>query len=396
MKDTYRGVLRRNEWDGPFALMVAAPSGRRPWPIETKSSQNDYVEGEPVQVSFTYPVHFIPAGKRSIRVARIRDRVPVLLKTTCGDRLDPAGRVRPTRLDREATEIVHYGRELWWSLPGRPTVQRFAAALTEGEHAAVGLLDQNCVSLMRPANSREDLGAREIVYDGRDECVARLQRGAEGLVVSDGEVFLRDGAPLYVLWNGYWNNSILSVGTSKVVVALANSRRNPAFEDASNDIIFGRPFEAIDRHAALSFAKEKRLDFEEHATIEMLRPELLRQDPIKVQLEATLKKLLRLVSIFRAGTDDGVAEIRAERQRLRDLLEREGSIFDWGRGLQEFSAWVASEPQQWKKKFRVEKLFVRDAIDRIEAECSRRGEASPFSTTLLDEQDDAAIAAYFA
>jgi len=63
--------------------------------------------------------------------------------------------------------------------------------------------------------------------------------------------------------------------------------------------------------------------------------------------------------------------------------------------LQEFSAWVTFEPQQWKKKFRVEKLFVRDAIDRIEAECSRRGEPSPFSTTLLDEQDDAAIAAYF-
>jgi hypothetical protein len=395
MKDTYRGVLRRNEWDGPFALMVAAPSGRQPWPIETKSSQDDYVEGKPIEVSFTYPVHFIPAGKRSVRVARVRDRAPVMLKTICGARLDLAARVRPMRPDREATEIMHDGQKLWWSLPGRPTVQRFAAALTEGEHAAVGLLDQKCVSSMRPANSWEDLGAREIVYNGRDECVARLQRGAEGLLVSDGEVFLRDGAPLYVLWNGYWNNSILSVGTSKVVVALANSRRNPAFEDASNDIIFGRPFEAVDRHDALSFAKEKRLDLGEHAKIETLRPELLRQDPIKVQLEATLRKLLRLVSILRDGTQDGLAEIRAERRRLRDLLERDGSIFDWGRGLQEFSAWVTFEPQQWKKKFRVEKLFVRDAIDRIEAECSRRGEPSPFSTTLLDEQDDAAIAAYF-
>ncbi|MDH8378219.1 hypothetical protein QIG63_27465, partial [Klebsiella pneumoniae] len=73
---------------------------------------------------------------------------------------------------------------------------------------------------------------------------------------------------------------------------------------------FGRPFEAVDRHDALSFAKEKSLDLGEHATIEMLRPELLRQDPIKVQLEATLRKLLRLVSIFRDGTQDGLAEIR--------------------------------------------------------------------------------------
>ncbi len=196
MKDTYRGVLRRNEWDGPFALMVAAPSGRRPWPIETKSSQDDYVEGKPIQVSFTYPVHFVPAGKRSVRVARARDRAPVMLKTTCGARLGLAGQVRPMRPDREATEIMHDGQKLWWSLPGRPTVQRFAAALTEGEHAAVGLLDQKCVSSMRPANSREELGAREIVYDGRDDCVTRLQRGVEGLVASMERSFSATG-PLY-------------------------------------------------------------------------------------------------------------------------------------------------------------------------------------------------------
>jgi hypothetical protein len=215
MKDTYRGILRRNEWDGPFALLVAAPSGRQPWPVKTKSSQGDYVEGKPIQVEFTYPVHFIPAGKRNAHLARVRDRAPVLLKTTGAARIDLACRVRPTRPNTEATEIVHYGQELWWTLPGRPTVECFVTALSEGEHAAVGLLDQNCVSTARPANSREELNAREIIYDGRDDCVARLQRGAEGLLLSDDQVFLRDGPPLYVLWNGYRNNSILSVGTSE-------------------------------------------------------------------------------------------------------------------------------------------------------------------------------------
>jgi hypothetical protein len=395
MKDTYRGMLRRNEWDEPFFLMVAAPSGRRPWPIQTKSFQGDYVDGKPIQVEFTYPVRFIPIGKKNTYVGRVRDRAPILLKTADTARVDLACRIRPTWADSETTEIVHFSRELWWSLPGRPTVQRFAAALREGEHAAVGLLHQNCVSTVTPVNSREELNAREIIYDGRDDCVARLRRGAEGLLLSDDRVFLRDGPPLYVHWNGYRNNSILSVGTSEVVVELASSRRNPAFEDASNEIIFGRPFEAADRKSALDFAEAKGLVIEQNATIEISLPELLRQDVLKVQLEATLRKLLRLVSIFRADTKDGLAEIRVERRRLRDLLERDGSIFDWGRGLKEFSDWVVSEPQQWKKKFRIEKLFVHDAIDRIEAECSRRGEPSPFSMTLLNEQDDAAISDYF-
>jgi hypothetical protein len=395
MKDTYRGILRGSEWDGPFSLMVAAPSGRRPWPIQTKSSRDDYVDGKPIEVEFTYPVHFIPVGKRTTYIARVRDRIPVLLKTTGTARVDFACRVHPTCADREAAEVVHFGRDLWWSLPKRPTVQRFAAALSEGEHAAVGLLDQNCVSTKPAANSQQDLNAREIIYDGRDDCVARLQRGAEGLLLSDDQVLLRDGPPLFVLWNGYRNNSILSVGTSEVVVELASSRRNPAFKDASNEIIFGRPFEAADHKSALDFAKANGLVIQENATIEVLLPELMRQDPLKVQLEATLRKLLRLVSIFRAGTEDGLAEIRLERQRLRNLLERDGSSFDWGRGLKEFSDWAVSEPQEWKKKFRIEKLFVRDAIDRIEAECSRRGEPSPFFTTLLNEDDDAAIAGYF-
>jgi hypothetical protein len=121
----------------------------------------------------------------------------------------------------------------------------------------------------------------------------------------------------------------------------------------------------------------------------------MRQDPLKVQLGATLGKLLRLVSIFRDGAKDGLTEIRAERWRLRDLLDRESSISDWGRGLNEFLDWVTSEPQQWKKKFRIERLLVRDAIDRMEVECSRRGEPSPFSVSRLSEEEDAAIGSLY-
>src|ERR1700731_204370 len=121
MKDTYRGIFGRGEWNGPFSLMVAAPSGRRPWPILTKSSRDDYVSGKPIEVEFTYPVRFIPAGKKRPLFARVRDRAPVLLKTTGTARVDLACRVRSTWADSEATEIVHSGRELWWSLPGRPT-----------------------------------------------------------------------------------------------------------------------------------------------------------------------------------------------------------------------------------------------------------------------------------
>ena len=42
-----------------------------------------------------------------------------------------------------------------------------------------------------------------------------------------------------------------------MIVELASSRRNPAFEDASNELIFGRPFEAGDRSGIAKFATEK-------------------------------------------------------------------------------------------------------------------------------------------
>lgn len=200
-----------------------------------------------------------------------------------------------------------------------------------------------------------------------------------------------------MLWNGYWNRSIASVAPSNVTVELASSRRNPAFDDISNELIFGRPFEATDHANVLDSAivKGRSRLIQKAPKMDIFRPELLHQDPLKIQLEATTRKLLRLVSLPRQGVEDGLSEIRAERQRLRGIVEREGSSFAYGRGLSRFLDWALLEPQGWRRKFRLEKLFIRDAIDRIELECHRRGEASPFATTALDREDDEAIAKFF-
>jgi hypothetical protein len=128
--------------------------------------------------------------------------------------------------------------------------------------------------------------------------------------------------------------------------------------------------------------------------MEILLPELLRQDPVKVQLEATLGKLLRLLSIRRPGTEDGEAEIALELRRLRDGIEKDGLAADRARALKRLADW-ASGAEEWKKKLRVERLLASDAIDRIEAECSRRGVASPFSEPQFSEEDEAAIDRYF-
>jgi hypothetical protein len=224
--------------------------------------------------------------------------------------------------------------------------------------------------------------------------IARLSRGAARILVSKGKVFVRDGAPLHVLWNGYRDHSITSMGISPVVVELASSRRNPALEDASNEGIFGRPFEAGDCSAIATFAMEKGITFAEAATIEILLPELLRQDPLKVQLEATLCKLLRLLSIRRPGTEDGSEEIALGLRRLRDGIERDGLASERAHALKQFEDW-AGGPEDWKRKLRDERLFARDAIDRIEAECGRRGLPSPFSEPRFSEEDEAAIDRHF-
>jgi hypothetical protein len=392
MKDSSRSVFRDNEWRGLFVLNVTAPSGRRPWPVQTNSRRDDYITGQPIEVAFSYPVRFIPAGKKTPVVARVMDRAAILPRTTDPGRTEPVCTIRSATAGGDAREVVHYDRELWWSLPGSLTIQRFAAALNEGEHAAVGLLDRKSVSATRPFASLADLNIRKTLHDGRDERIGHLQRGSHDILVSGDRVFLREGAPAYTLWNGYRNGSITGVGTSEVVIELASSRRNPAFEDASNELIFGRVFEASDRQQALDFVASKRLDLEEDAAMEVLRPELLQQDAQKIQLEAILEKLLRMVAIFRAGTKDGSDQILAELGRLFEILTHDASAVQRADDLKQFFNWVMSEPQAWKKTFLVERLFVHDAIDRIEAECARRGISSPFAKAALDQEDDAALA----
>jgi hypothetical protein len=394
MKNSYRGIFREGEFNRPFFVSVVPPSGRRPWPILAAADERRHVDGRPTTVKFTYPVHLVPAGKRNPVTVWVRDEAAVLFSTAEPSRLRTACVIAHSDSDRDPTEVVHFDGRLWWSLPGLPTIHRFAAALTAGEHAAVGLLDQGCVTTWKAASSERELAIKELVWNGRENRIARLNRGAEGIMVSDEKVFVRDGAPLYVLWNGYRNQSITSIGISPVIAELASSRRNPAFEDATNELIFGRPFEAGDRSGIAKFATEKRIRFAEDATMENLLPELLRQDPVKVQLEATLGKLSRLLSIRRPGTEGGNEEIALELRRLRDGVEKDGFATDRARALKRLADW-ASGAEEWKKKLRVERLFASDAIDRIEAECGRRGLASPFSEPRFSEEDEAAIDRHF-
>ncbi|MET4524027.1 hypothetical protein [Bradyrhizobium sp. JR18.2] len=394
MKNSYRGMFSESEFDRPFFVSVVPPSGRRPWPIGTEAVERNYADGKPVTVQFTYPVHYVPAGKRSPGSSRVQDRTAVLFKTAEPSELRTACVIRGMGSDNDITEIVHFERELWWSLPGQPTIHRFAAALSAGEHAAVGLLDQGCVTTLKPASSEQELPLKKSLWNGRDDRLAGLGRGAERILVSGERVFFRDGAPLCVLWNGYRNQSITSVGISPVIVELASSRRNPAFEDASNELIFGRPFEAGDHSGVATFATEKGIRFAENATMEILLPDLLRQDPVKVQLEATIGKLSRLLAIRRPGAKDGSKQIALELRRLREGAQRNESAIDRARALKHFADWV-SGPEEWKKKLRLDRLFVRDAIDRIESECGRRGVTSPFFEPHFSEEDEVAIDRYF-
>ncbi|MDX3968252.1 MAG: hypothetical protein QHD01_16840 [Bradyrhizobium sp.] len=391
MKDSYRGMFREGEFDRPFFVSVVPPSGRKPWPIKTEPAGRTYLEGQPLTVEFSYPVHYVPAGRRRPVASWVRDKAPVLFKTAETSQVRTACVIRR---GEDVTEVVHFGGELWWSLPGRPPIERFAAALAAGEHAAVGLLDQGCVTTHQSASSETELSIKDLVWNGRESRIAALGRGAQGILVSEGKVFVRDGAPLSILWNGYRNQSITSIGISPVIVELASSRRNPAFDDVTNELIFGRTFEVGDRSGIAAFATEMGIRFAEKDTIEIMLPDLLRQDPVKVQLEAMLGKLSRLLAIRRPGTEGGRKEIARKVRYLRDSGHVDGSANDRARVLKNFAEWV-SGVEEWKKKLRVERLFSLDAIKRIEGECGRRRLPSPFSEPQFSEEDEEAIGRHF-
>lgn len=393
MKSTYRGIFTEGEFDRPFFVSVVPPSGRRPWPVTTEAEQ-DFAQGKPVTVDFTYPVYYVPAGKRSPVWSWVRDRAPVLFETAEPSQLRTACLITNVGGDTNTTEVVQFKGRLWWSLPGQPTIERFTGALATGEHAAVGLLDSGSVTTRKTASSENELAAKTIVWNGRDDRLARLGRGALGILVSGRRVFIRDGAPLLAIWNGYRNQSITSIGISPVIVEIASSRRNPAFDDASNELIFGRCFRADDLAGIAEFAKQKRIRFKKVAKVEILLPDLLRQDPMTVQLDATLGKLTRLLAIRRPGAEDGGKEIALELRRLRDLVEKDGPVVDRARALKKFTDWIAG-PEQWKKKFRADRFFARDAVDRIEAECGRRDVPSPFPEPDFSEEDEDAIDRHF-
>lgn len=81
MKDSYRGIFREGEFDRPFFVSVVPPSGRKPWPIKTEAAGRTYLEGQPLAVQLSYPVHYVPAGGRRPVASWVQDKAPVLFKT---------------------------------------------------------------------------------------------------------------------------------------------------------------------------------------------------------------------------------------------------------------------------------------------------------------------------
>ena len=82
-------------------------------------------------------------------------------------------------------------------------------------------------------------------------------------------------------------------------------------------------------------------------------------------------------------------------RKLRDASGRDISSCERALALKTFVDWCDPTPLQWKTKYRVERQFVVDAIERIESESRRRGETSPFTEGSVDAEDEIALARIF-
>jgi hypothetical protein len=106
MANSYRGMFREGEFDRPFSVSVVPPSGRRPWPILTEADDRREIERQPVTVHFTYPVHYVPAGKRNPVTSWVRDRAAVLFRTAEPSQLRTACVIRREGSDRDITQLL--------------------------------------------------------------------------------------------------------------------------------------------------------------------------------------------------------------------------------------------------------------------------------------------------
>lgn len=369
-------------------LSVMAPSGRRPWPLSSTSGTNAPFKPGPHSVTFAYPVDYVRSGHRKTVRSWVTDHAFINLQTASASEVQTAFRIRnPSGV---ATEVLHYAGDLWWSLPGRPPVSRFLEALASGESAAVGLLAEQLVAGLRPASAIDKLRARKIVRDGRDDSRTRLLSGTADLVVFEDEVFVRDGSPVYVVWDG---RRIETPGNNvaRVMFALNSIQMNPAFEDLSDALTFGNVFRADGLGEVEKLADETDIKLAVADTIDVVMPELIRTDPLELQTNAAHRKLLRLAPIGRPVPREALREIMTMLTALRESGASDRSSQDRAHALTSFVEWCDREPHEWKSKFRVERQFAADAIERIKRESARRRCPCPFDKDILHPEDEAAL-----
>ena len=374
--------------DRTTVLSVVPPSGRRPWPLSSTSGMAPPFKPGPHSVTFAYSVDYIRKRQRRTVRSWVTEHDFVNLQTASASEVQTAFRIRDSAGD--ATEVLYYAGNLWWSLPGRPRVSEFLEALASGESAAVGLLSEQLVARSRPVPSKDELSARKIVLDGRDNALAHLQSGATQLLVVEHEVFVRDGSPVYVMWDG---RRIETPGNnfSRVVRALNSIDKNPAFEDLSDALTFGNVFGAEGIGEAKKLASETGIEIAVAATIEVLMPGFFQTDPLELQADAAFRKLSRLARIGSQVSRPALREIWTKLDELQESGAPDRSSHDRARALMSFVEWCDRGPQEWKLSYRVERRLAVDAIGRIKRESARRHCPCPFDEDGLRPVDEAAL-----
>lgn len=371
----------------PSILTVVPPSGRQPRPISCAFTGEHPFDGRPLSVTFSYAMDYIrPRHRRAVR-SWVRDRGFVSVREARSSDLKTAFKIHRIQEPVEVIDVVQFEDDLWWSLPGQPGAAQFAAALAAGEHTAVGLLDEGLVTTARVLPSLDKSDYREIVRDHRDDAVARLNKGAQGVLIVDGHhVFLREASPLYVLWDGSCVE-INGNNRGRVMRALHSVGPQPAFEDLTNALAFGRIFGPQYVEEAKALAEQTGASLAVQAAVEVILPELIRNSPVEVQIDAVFRKLLRLVLTPRPVQREALVEIRSILNKLQALQGPNTSSKDRALGLKSFVEWCDVGVRAWTENYRVERRFVNDAVARIEAECLRSCSQSPFIPNLTQEDE---------
>jgi hypothetical protein len=374
----------------PTKLIVVGCSGRTFWPVKGNEAEVSGSLSDPLSVLFCYPIDHIPPGKRNPIRSWVRDRTPVMIRSVDESEVKPAFRIHWHDRARETTKIIHFEDGLWWSVQGAAPARRLVAALATGEPAALGLLDPNLVTDRKIRATSEVFSGHRIVLDGLYAARALVQRGATNLIIVDDQIFVRNGEPLYALWNGDLYAKYGRQVSFDISGELYNAQPKLGFDDRTNWLIFGRVFSANQLEEALDLARQDQIDVEKQAVIEMLSPELASGDSFVAQTDAMFQRLARLVSVPRDLPTRAADELQTMLRRLSEAGRRD--VTERAEAMKLFIEWSDPNTTFWKSKFRLERWFVTDAIKRLRLEGRVRHGITPFSDQALTDQDVEALA----